>query len=79
MVCLKKLRCELVWQTTNFNFPKAFAFSKTLFGGVERLLDSSSAMAVVPFSGDDPLEDRGFMPFAKAFAETSRFKDVPRI
>lgn len=52
---------------------------KTLFGGVERLLDSSSAMAVVPFSGDDPLEDRGFMPFAKAFAETSRFKDVPRI
>jgi len=63
-----------------FQFPKSICvLKKTLFGGVERLLDSSSAMAVVPFSGDDPLEDRGFMPFAKAFAETSRFKDVPRI
>lgn len=52
---------------------------KRFFGVVERLLDSSCAMALVPFSGDDPLEDRGFMPFAKAFAETSRFKEVPRI
>ena len=50
------------------------------FGGGRTIVDSSCAMSVVPFSGDgDPLEDRSFMPYANAFAETSRFKDVPRI
>ena len=71
-VMVQKFRCKLLGNNSIWVLKH--------FGGGRTIVDSSCAMSVVPFSGDgDPLEDRSFMPYANAFAETSRFKDVPRI
>ena len=78
-VMVQQFRCELLGKCLSSQSSNSIWVLKH-FGGGRTIVDSSCAMSVVPFSGDgDPLEDRSFMPYANAFAETSRFKDVPRI
>ncbi len=46
---------------------------------VDMVSDSAMAVVAVEKTDDEFADGRGFLPFAEAFAETTRFKDASRI